>query len=86
MQLQFNCFSDRVVKYYPYRTARLRNWGIKIKLDSEKDRLEIEEIMDTIRDSGFEPDNHVVFCTEVCNFWWSDNTLYIGGEVIEESY
>ena len=84
--IQFNIFHDKVIKFYPYRTARLKNWGLKIKFDSDKDRFDINEIMDIIQASGFQPDNHIVFCTEVCNFWWSDNILYVGGEVIEGGY
>lgn len=80
--IQFNPFHDKVVKFYPYRTARLRNWGLVV----ETNDYDHEEIRDALTRGGFRMDNHIVFSTEVCNFWYSDGKLYIGGEIWEESY
>ena len=80
--IRFNPFCDKVVKFYPYRTARLRNWGLVIDVDDN----DFEKIRDALKHSGFYMDNHIVFSTEACNFWYSDSKLYIGGEIWEGSY
>jgi len=80
--ITFNHYHDRAVKFYPYRTARLNNWGLVIDVDDHGH----EDIRDVLERGGFHMDNHIVFSTEVCNFWYSDGRLYIGGEVLEGSY
>ncbi len=80
--IQFNIFADKVIKFYRYRTARLSNWSLKIKLTDD----DIEEIRDILTASRYKIDNHIVFSTENGNFWLSDHNLYVGGHIKEGSY
>ena len=75
--IEFNFFHDE-----QYRTARLHGWAIKIHLDETG----VEALRDILESSGFHMDNHICFSTEVCNFWYSDGYLYVGGEIVEERY
>lgn len=69
-------------KKYSYRTARLKDWSCCIELnDADTFYLKRRLLKD-----GFDLDNHIVFSTPNCNYFYSDNKLYIGGEVIKGSY
>lgn len=80
--IEFNIFHDEIVKFYPYRTARTSNWFVKVHMDEKA----IRRLASILEDFGFSMDNHIVFCTDVCCFWYSDNWLRIGGKVVEGSY
>ena len=71
-----------VVKKYPYRTARLNNWQCCLKLADE----DIFYLKHRLLKDGFALDNHIVFSTANCNYWYSDGKLYIGGVVAEGNY
>ena len=71
-----------VKKFYPYRTARLTGWGACVALDT----AELSYLRRQVEKAGYQMDNHVVFATECCNFWYSDNHLYIGGSIEEGRY
>lgn len=72
-----------IVKFYPYRTARLIGWSCYVILNKHDD---YQYLRRKLQKAGYDMDNHIVFCTENCNFWWSDNHLYIGGEIVEGEY
>jgi hypothetical protein len=69
-------------KKYPYRTARLKNWACCVELSD----ADIFYLKHRLLKDGFDLDNHIVFSTPTCNYFYSDNKLYIGGSVIEENY
>lgn len=75
-------FPTGIVKFYPYRTARVIPWTLKVEL-SESDSRRLSR---ALREAGYEPDNHICFSTEHANFWYSDNHLYTGGPILEEEY
>lgn len=75
-------FGGDIKKFHTYRKARLINWLAKMELNND----EMNQLGRYLRKQGYLMDNHIVFVTERGPFWFSDNHLYIGGEVIEGIY
>ena len=78
MERYFSIFGD-IVKFYSYRRAMTQNAVCKIQL-CDKD---FEYLRRKLQKAGHTFDNHIVFCTDTCNFWYTDNHVYVGGEVVE---
>lgn len=64
---------------YPYRTARLINWTCCIPLSD----LDFAYLRRRLLKDGFGLDNHICFSTTHGNFMYSDNRLYVGGEIVK---
>ncbi len=72
--------AGEINKFYPYRQAMTTNWSVKIIL-SESD---LAYLACVLKASGYQLDNHIVFCTDKMNYWLHDGALLIGGTVVEE--
>lgn len=71
-----------ISKFYPYRKAVTQGWTCEVYLHEE----DYKYLRRKLQRAGYQLDNHIVFCTELCNFWLSDNYLHIGGEVVEGAW
>ena len=82
--IEFNYLDDEVVKFYPYRTAVVTNYLIKVHLNSD-DYVWLNYMLE---DAGHHIDNHIVFTTKNGAYWLHDNHLYVGtvDSVKEGSY
>lgn len=74
--------AGEINKFYPYRQAMVTNWNIKVILNSA-DLVYLNHIL---KESGYQLDNHIVFCTDKMNYWLHDGVLLIGGTVVKETY
>lgn len=81
---EINPFDDQIVKFYPYRTARLGGWIVKIHLTDD----DLWFLRHELEDYGFKLDNHIVFTTHKSAFFVSDHYMYVGtlDSVREGSY
>lgn len=83
--LDLNPFGT-IKKVYPYRTARVFDWSLKVSLTNEDMRMIGEEL----GRAGFEMDNHIVIVFEnegvETNMWLHDGKLLIGGKIDEGGY
>lgn len=82
--IEFNYLDDEVIKFYPYRTAVVTNYLIKVHLNSD-DYVWLSYML---KDAGHQIDNHIVFTTKNGAYWLRDNHLYVGtvDSVKEGSY
>lgn len=80
--IEFSPLNDTITKFYPYRTAVVTDWVIKIHLTQD----DMWYLRHTLEDAGYQIDNHIVFTTEAGAFWLHDNWLYVGKTVKEGSY
>ena len=71
-----------IIKFYPYRHALTHNWVCEVYMEHD----DYQYLRRKLQKAGYDMDNHIVFSTEKCNFWLSDNWLHIGGEVVERTY
>lgn len=67
---------------YPYRSARLANWTCCIPLSD----LDILYLRRRLLKNGFGLDNHICFSTTDGNFMYSDNKLYVGGQIVKGNW
>ena len=80
--IEFPCCCDSIIKFYPYRTAVVTDWVIKVEMTDD----DLWWLHHMLEDSGYKMDNHIVFCTETGAFWLSDHELYVGKTVREGRY
>lgn len=82
LNAMININAIKVTAFYGYRQARVIPYEVKISLDDRDYR----RLAKMLRDNGYDIDNHIVFCSETTNYWYSDNTLYIGGKLLIEDW
>ena len=72
--IEFHYRDDEVIKFYPYRTAVVTDYLIKVHLNSD-DYVWLRYMLE---DAGHQIDNHIVFTTKRGAYWLHDNHLYVG--------
>lgn len=80
--LMIHFSSIKVTAFYGYRQARVVPYETKISLDD----TDYRKLAKMLRDNGYDIDNHIVFCSETTNYWYSDSNLYIGGKLLIGEY
>lgn len=71
-----------ITEFYPYRTANVRNRIFSCELNS----MEIDELRKRIESRGYKFDNHICWRTAIGCFMYSDNILYVCGDLIIERW
>lgn len=83
--------SSKIVKFYKYRKATVRNVFVKIEDESQLYKGESETLWKTVemflKDNNQKIDNHICWTLDNgIHVMWSDNVLKFGTEIEERSW